>query len=319
MKFKFQNISPMWLFVLIICIIIVFLESRRNLYEKFAVINQEQTQSKVSGPGTPRLITFESAQTTQPELRPTYRNYRKDADEEILGDPVPPSYDSTAYPQNDNDAMLALSGQYRINPLRTRPNDEYRLNPASHYRGSPSIWTPELLGSSPLDYALTEEIQRPWPLMNVPSKVGTEPRYDIQEVYNPAVVGCGGRREACDGGSQEVIPNWKPPRSVSSENIAPRGAEFPSWNEKPSQVGVLARITGPGNNTLPLYMKRIDQITFFYYTVTGPESEQLLRVETTRVGEKLGMNDEVMIHGLPGTFRVVEYQDDTGMYVPGGF
>ena len=307
----------MWIFVLAICVIIVFLEIRRRSCEHFDAINREQIQSKVTGPGTPRIISFDRTDVSRPNIPPTYRYYDQPREQEILGEPVPPTYDSTQYPQAENSNRIAIApNKFRINPLRTRPNDDYTFDTKSGYRGDPAKWTQELLGPSAIDYALTEAIERPWPLMNVPSTVGSEPRYDIQEVYNPAVVGCGSRREACDGGSQEVIPNWKPPRSVSNASIAPRGVEYPSWNERPTQVGVLARITGPNNETMPLFMKRIDDITFFYYTVSGPESEQLLRVEGVRVGEKIGMNDEVMIHGLPGTFRVVEYQDDTGIYMP---
>lgn len=316
MKFKFQSITPMWLFVLIIFIIIIFLETRRRTLENFSSIHFEQIQSKVKGPGTPRLINFNKSESSAPVVPPTYRIYGNTSrEEEVLGEGIPPAYDSSNYPQDTNSNYIPLSGRIRVDPLRTRPNDDYVVDYKSGYRGDPAKWTQEAMGS-PIDYALTEAIQRPWPLMNVPSKVGVEPRYDIQEVYNPAVVGCGGRRQACDGGSQEVIPNWKPPRSVSEENIAPRNANFPVWNERPTQVGVISRINGPGNETLPLYMKRIDEITFFYYTIVGPESEQLLRVESVRVGEKLGMNDEVMVHGLPGTFRVSEYQDNNGVYLP---
>lgn len=316
MKISFQGISPMWFLVFIVCLIIIFLEIRRRNIENFDNINREQIQSKISGPGTPRNISFDEPDNRAPVIPPTYRIYDQTRDEQVLGEPVPPSYDSINYPQVQGSNNLFLNGKLRVDPLRTRPADDYVMDLTSGYRGDPSKWTQEILGPSPIDYALTEAIQRPYPLMNVESPVGSEPRYDIQEVYNPAVVGCGSRREACDGGSQEVIPNWRPPRSVSSATIAPREVELPVWNERPSQVGVLSRITGPQNFEMPLFMKRIDQTTFFYYTLVGPEKEHLLRVEGVRLGEKLGMNDEVMVSGLPGTFRVSEYQDNTTMYMP---
>jgi hypothetical protein len=324
MKIKIQSIAPMWLFVIFVCLVIAVVEVMRQRYcqfeETFSVqaITREQIQSKTRGPGTVRMIEFDKTDGTEDGIPHNYRNYDITREEEILGESVPPAYDSSSYPQDDNANSIALSGKLQVNPLRTTPSRVSVLDVRNNFRGDPSVYTPEVVYSSPVEYALADRIEHPWGSMNVPSTVGNEPRYDTLEMYNPTVVGCGSRRQPCDGGSQEVIPNWKPPRSVSGETIAPRDVRFPTWNEKPSQVGVLSRITGPENIEMPLYVKRIDQVTFFYFTTAPTEEKELLRVEGVYAGKKLGMNDEVRVYGMPGTFRVSQYQDDVGMLVPSG-
>lgn len=136
------------------------------------------------------------------------------------------------------------------------------------------------------------------------------PNYAVQEVYNPTVVGCGARREACYGGSQEVIPNWNPPHVISEESISPRSVQFPEWKYQPVQVGVLFKITGSQNEELPLFMKQVGPITYQYFTMYNQIKMLILNTE------KLGMNDEVVINGLPGTYRISQYQDNTGLYIP---
>lgn len=287
--------------VIVAVLVIGFLFCRRNISENF-----QPLESAVSRPviGSPRAISSLSSYSAPFQLS---RN------QEIMGAPVPIAVNSTIIPQLYSDRLPISMPEILIDPRREIPSDSSRLD-INSYRGPPNTWQQTMAGT-PEDLAALHTLERPWPLFNTPSMVGTHPRYDIEYIYNPAVVGCGSRNQPCDGGSQEIIPNWKPPRSVSDENIAPRSVVFPEWNTRPQQVGVLYRITGPMNEELPLYGKRTDEIHWMYYTIIGPEKDHLMRVEGVRKGEKLGQNDEVMIIGLPGTFRVTQYNDETPLFM----
>ena len=71
------------------------------------------------------------------------------------------------------------------------------------------------------------------------------------------VVGCGGRREPCYGGSQQVVANLLPPLNITDDNIAPTNGSIgaiPPFME----VGYLYKVFAPyaENAYQPLYFFR---------------------------------------------------------------
>lgn len=123
----------------------------------------------------------------------------------------------------------------------------------------------------------------------------------------PDVIGCGGRRQPCYGGTQQNIGNILPPLDISNKNIAPRNGyigPYPPYQ----QVGYLYKIMAPyeDNDYRPLYLEKVDEkdrnLKYRYFTLNmeGDRKE----VETPSVYRELGTNDQVKIQGEDYFFRV---------------
>lgn len=148
-----------------------------------------------------------------------------------------------------------------------------------------------------------------YPNMNLPSQV----------------IGCGGRRLPCLGGTQETVPIINPPIEISERNIAPvniiaRSNIDPDQIGVFRQVGVLYKIFGSLNEVYPLYgVKRYrNSDTWDYSTKIGKEGNFVhVKVLTKRVNNnELQTNDEVMIEGHSSKFRVTMYDNNFPQYVP---
>jgi hypothetical protein len=140
----------------------------------------------------------------------------------------------------------------------------------------------------------------------------------------PQVIGCGGRRLPCLGGTQEAIPVVNAPVEISERNIAPVNILSRSIDPDPvgviRQVGVLYKIFGSLNEIYPLYgVKRYrNSDTWDYSTKVGKEGNFVhVKVLTRRLNNnELQTNDEVRIDANSSRFRVTMYDKDFPQYVP---
>lgn len=140
----------------------------------------------------------------------------------------------------------------------------------------------------------------------------------------PQVIGCGGRKQPCLGGTEEVIPTVFPPVEISERNIAPVNIIARSSNYEDvgviKQVGVLYKIFGSLNEIFPLYGVRRyrNSDTWDYSTKVGREGNFVhLKVLTKRLNNnELQTNDVVKIDGNSAKFRVTMYDKDFPQYTP---
>lgn len=139
----------------------------------------------------------------------------------------------------------------------------------------------------------------------------------------PQVIGCGGRRGPCLGGTQETIPVISPPIEISERNIAPVNIISRSFDPDAvgvlRQVGVLYKIFGDLNEIFPLYgVKRYrNSDTWDYSTKVGKEGNFVhVKVLTRRINNnELQTNDVVRIDANSAKFRVTMY-DNFPRYMP---
>ena len=140
----------------------------------------------------------------------------------------------------------------------------------------------------------------------------------------PQVIGCGGRRMPCYGGTQEIIPVIPPPVEISERNISPVNIFTRPFNPTDAgvihQVGVLYKIFGNENEIYPLYGVRRyrNSDSWDYSTKIGREGNFVyVRVRTKkRNNNELQTNDEVSINGHEHKYRVTIYDNDFPDYVP---
>jgi hypothetical protein len=142
-------------------------------------------------------------------------------------------------------------------------------------------------------------------------------------VMPPQVIGCGGRRQPCLGGTQEVIPVVNDPIEISERNIAPVNIIATSPYEQVGvqiQVGVLYKVFGSLNEIFPLYGVRRyrNSDTWDYSTKVGKEGNFVQVKVLTRRGNnnELQTNDQVRIDGNSSKFRVTMYDQDFPQYNP---
>jgi len=131
------------------------------------------------------------------------------------------------------------------------------------------------------------------------------------------VVGCGSRRQPCLGGTQVPIYNPPTPIDISDNNIAPVYISTRGPLGQPQQVGILYKIFGNENDTLPLYgrKKYPNDTKYEYYTVLGNYSTKVPIVIQNKNLE-LGTNDVVFIKGRGEPYRVTIYESDFPQYIP---
>ena len=131
------------------------------------------------------------------------------------------------------------------------------------------------------------------------------------------VVGCGSRRQPCLGGTQVPIYNPPTPIDISDNNIAPVYISTRGPLGQPQQVGILYKIFGNENDTLPLYgrKKYPNDTKYEYYTVLGNYASKVPIVIQNRNVE-LGTNDVVFIKGRGEPYRVTIYESDFPQYIP---
>lgn len=135
----------------------------------------------------------------------------------------------------------------------------------------------------------------------------------------PQVIGCGGRRQGCIGGTQVGIPNIPPPIEISERNIAPVNISTRGPEGIPQQVGVLYKIFGNLNEIYPLFgRKRFPNgDTWDYYTMVGADGNVKVPIHTKRRGNnELGTNDVITIAGNTAKFRVTMFDHDFPQYIP---
>ena len=151
----------------------------------------------------------------------------------------------------------------------------------------------------------------------------SQPRFDLglvtanQRGLPAEVIGCGGRKEPCLGGTQEVIPNMMPPLDIANTNIAPINVRTRGPEGVYQQVGVLQKIFGNENEMHPLFgrKKYPNGDKWEYYTMVGPYGLKL-PVLGNRNHDELGTNDRVMIKGKKDEYQVITYDFDEPQYIP---
>ena len=179
------------------------------------------------------------------------------------------------------------------------------------------------------DSLVNEKKINSYPLIVTPKDVPQ--LFDLQEIYPEKndqvfsvarfpnvvlpgrVVGCGGRRQPCYGGSQQVVNNILPPLEISENNIAPNKISLYPL-PKFQQVGYLYKIFGAQNMYLPLYQKIVGNRYPRYKYFTKNNENIVKKVIIPSVFRKLGTNDEVRVEGYPYSFRVTVNEQDMPVY-----
>lgn len=152
--------------------------------------------------------------------------------------------------------------------------------------------------------------------------------YDYPSIYDdpyhypnvtlpPQVIGCGGRRGGCMGGSQIPIPNTLPPVDISRENIAPVNLTVRGFDEGIQQVGTIQKVFSNDNFVYPLFgRKRYRNDNKWEYFVKFGKYGVILPLIPLRNFEELNTNDQVFIQGQKDKYRVTMYEDDIPQYLP---
>lgn len=136
-------------------------------------------------------------------------------------------------------------------------------------------------------------------------------------IMPPAVIGCGGRRGACMGGSQVPIPNTLPPVNISEENIAPINLTVRGFDEGIQQVGTIQKVFGRDNFVYPLFgRKKYRNDNKWEYFVKFGQYGVILPLIPLRNYDELNTNDEVFIQGQKDKYRVTIYDEDIPQYLP---
>lgn len=134
------------------------------------------------------------------------------------------------------------------------------------------------------------------------------------------VIGGGHRMIPTYGGSQVPIANPTLPIDVSSANIAPVNIYQPDLTDSFRQVGVIMKVFGENNQMLPLFgrEKWPNSNKWLYYTNAGKYRVSLPVKSAQHKGYEFELqdNDEVIIKGVPGKYRVTTYDTDSTDYIP---
>ena len=131
------------------------------------------------------------------------------------------------------------------------------------------------------------------------------------------VIGCGGRNQPCMGGTQVPIYNPTTPVNISNTNIAPVNISTRGPLGEPQQMGILYKINGDENDTLPLFGRRKypNDNKYEYYTLLGRYGSKV-KIITKNKNDELGTNDIVFIQGNREPYRCTIYESDFPQYIP---
>ncbi len=156
------------------------------------------------------------------------------------------------------------------------------------------------------------------PLVRRPT-VSSPPTYNFPALNLPAnVIGCGGRRGPCVGGSEFPIPNMTSPIDISDDNIAPTlpytlatRVNPADLLQRPRQVGVIYKVFGRDNEIMPLFgaKRYANDSKWDYYAVVQQAGGMTIKVpvRTRNRNEQLGNNDPVWLMTSEDEYRVTIY------------
>ena len=155
--------------------------------------------------------------------------------------------------------------------------------------------------------------------VDIPSRFKNQPWYPNMSLP-PQVIGCGGRRQGCLGGTQIGIPTTYPPIDISDTNIAPTTIAQVGLNynyNRLHKVGVIQKVFGNENQVYPLYSRKdpYNRNRYQYFTVLGPLN-QMVPVITKSPNDELGTNESVKIQGNTGVYRTTIYENNYPRYFP---
>lgn len=152
--------------------------------------------------------------------------------------------------------------------------------------------------------------------------------YKTNEYYNsawypnlrlpPQIIGCGGRRQACMGGTQIPIQTNYPPINISNRNIAPINIRTRGERGTPQQLGVIYKVLGSENEVYPLYgrQKYYGSNQWEYYTQMGRMGVKLPIITKNKSWNELGSNEIVTVQGSDVEYRTTIYENDDPIYLP---
>jgi hypothetical protein len=131
------------------------------------------------------------------------------------------------------------------------------------------------------------------------------------------VIGCGARNQPCIGGTQVPIYNPRTPIDISNKNISPVYISTRGPLGEPQQLGVLYKVYGNENDTLPLFgrKKYPNDTKYEYYTLLGKYGSKV-NIITKNKNDELGTNDIVFIKGMNEPYRATIYESDFPQYIP---
>jgi len=130
-------------------------------------------------------------------------------------------------------------------------------------------------------------------------------------ILPPQVIGCGGRREGCLGGSQIPIPTIDQRVDISDRNIAPSLYTTIDDNNMLHQVGVIQKILANENDVYPLFGRKnsYNRNRYEYFTMLGP-ANVYIRVLQRNSNNEIGTNEIVKIEGNSANYRAVIYDNN---------
>ena len=156
-----------------------------------------------------------------------------------------------------------------------------------------------------------------------PVNPGRGPQYNYPNLILPSqVIGCGGRRGGCLGGSETIIPTVSIPKDISNSNIAPINiaTRYDPANplQKPHQVGVVYKVFGNSNEIYPLYGSKeyYNGDKWAYYAIIQNPGGMSIKVpvRTKNWNQQLGNNDPVWLEHCDEEHRVTVYDNGIQFY-----
>lgn len=131
------------------------------------------------------------------------------------------------------------------------------------------------------------------------------------------VVGCGGRKEPCYGGTENVMPRSRYPIEVNDHNIAPVNISTRGPVGQPQMVGYVYKVSGEDNEMMPIFGRRKfpNDNKYEYYTSVGDQRVKIPLVIPHK-NQELQTNDMVFLQGNGSPYTVTMYETDFPQYIP---
>lgn len=213
----------------------------------------------------------------------------------------------------------ALSGRHTQNANTTNTTNTNTNTTNTTYRANMNNMNKQDIKEKYYDMGMLNRPISNGDYVDTPIRYKNQPWYPNMSLPSQ-VIGCGGRRQGCLGGTQVGIPTTFPPIDISDRNIAPTtminlGANN-SYNRL-HKVGVIQKIFGSENQVYPLFGRKepYNRNRWEYFTMLGPLSV-MVPVIVKHPNDELGTNERVRIEGNSGVYRTIIYDNDFPRYTP---
>lgn len=194
-------------------------------------------------------------------------------------------------------------------------------------------YTPSYLNEVPAQQVQLQRSGSPWfytsrafpierSLNNI--RLNNFPTYYPNYQLPAQVIGCGGRRAGCMGGTEIPIPNMLPPINISNQNVAPVNLTVRGFDNGVQQVGTIQKVFGDENKIYPLFGQKLynNDSRWRYFVRFGDFGVILPVIKRGRQHyysdncmEELGTNDEVFIQNQKNAYRVTMYDENIPQYL----